>query len=163
LPNEASAPAVLFGGTGFIGRHLAQALVARGHRRVVLCDIAPPAWRTNPEMEFLERDVRRPVEVDALDEPPLVFNLAAVHRTPGHEDHEYHETNERGAEEVVAFCERHGVRDLWFTSSIAVYGPTEDAVTEQSPLAPVSAYGKSKAAAEATHERWARGAEGAGW
>jgi nucleoside-diphosphate-sugar epimerase len=160
LSNEAKAPAVIFGGAGFIGRHLAHALVARGHRRVVLCDIDAPRWRMSEEMVFLSRDVRRPLEVDGLDASPLVFNLAAVHRTPGHEDHEYHVTNERGAENVVAFCERHDVGELWFTSSIAVYGPTEDAVTEASPLAPVSAYGKSKAAAEATHEEWARARPG---
>jgi GlcNAc-P-P-Und epimerase len=156
LSNEAPVPAVIFGGAGFIGRHLAHALVARGHRPVILCDVAPPTWQLSEDMVFLARDVRRPLEVDGLDATPLVFNLAAVHRTPGHEDHEYHETNERGADNVVAFCERHEVRDLWFTSSIAVYGPTEDAVTEDSALAPVSAYGKSKAAAEATHEAWAR-------
>lgn len=28
-----------------------------------------------------------------------------MHRTPGHEDHEYFETNIRGAENVVAFAE----------------------------------------------------------
>ena len=37
---------------------------------------------------------------------------------------------------------------LVFTSSISVYGPTEDLVSEQSPTAPVSAYGRSKLAAE---------------
>jgi GlcNAc-P-P-Und epimerase len=160
LSTDSAAPAVLFGGAGFIGRHLAHALIARGHRRVVLCDIAAPRWPMAEEMEYLQRDVRRPLHVGGLDAPPLVFDLAAVHRTPGHEHHEYHETNEEGARQVVAFCERHDVTDMWFTSSIAVYGPTEDAVTEDSPLRPVSAYGRSKAAAEAIHAEWVHGAPG---
>ena len=151
---------MLFGGGGFIGRHLAHALVARGHDRVILCDIAAPRWAMTEAMEYLHRDVRQPLEVRGLDRPPLVFDLAAVHRTPGHEDREYHETNETGAREVVAFSERHGVTDLWFTSSIAVYGPTEDPVTEESPLLPQSAYGLSKAAAERIHEAWARAQPG---
>ena len=37
-------------------------------------------------------------------EDDVIFNFAAVHRTPGHEDHEYFETNIRGAENVVAFA-----------------------------------------------------------
>ena len=39
-----------------------------------------------------------------------VFNFAAVHRTPGHEDHEYFETNINGAENVVAFAEKYNKR-----------------------------------------------------
>jgi nucleoside-diphosphate-sugar epimerase len=153
-------PAVLFGGAGFIGRHLANALVARGHRRVVLCDIAPPRWAMAPGMEFRHCDVRRPIQLDGLDAPGLVFNLAAVHRTPGHPDHEYHETNELGARHVTGFCHEERVTDLFFTSSIAVYGAGEAAVTEASPLQPNSAYGRSKAAAEDTHEEWARAEAG---
>jgi GlcNAc-P-P-Und epimerase len=158
---DAKAPAVLFGGAGFIGRHLAHALVARGHQRVVICDIAPPAWELSAEMEFRSCDVRDPVDLDGLGPaPPLVFNLAAVHRTPGHADHEYHETNERGAENVTAFCDRRDVTDLWFTSSIAVYGASEAPVTERTPLRPASAYGRSKAAAETIHEAWAHARTG---
>jgi len=107
-------------------------------------------------MEFRRCDVRAPIELADFDAPPLVFNLAAVHRTPGHADHEYHETNERGAENVIRFCDRHGVTDLWFTSSIAVYAPSEAPLTEDGPLRPESAYGRSKVAAEAVHESWAR-------
>ncbi len=103
-------------------------------------------------MRFHRCDVRRPIELADVDASALVFNLAAVHRTPGHADHEYHETNELGARHVTGFCEATGVTDLWFTSSIAVYGATEAAVTEASPLQPATAYGRSKAAAETIHE-----------
>ena len=157
---EAKASAVVFGGAGFIGRHLAQSLVERGHARVLLCDIAPPRWELGPQLRFVPCDVREPIALDGVAARPLVFNLAAVHRTPGHEDHEYHETNERGAEHVVRFCEQHDVDELWFTSSIAVYGPTEAPVTEATPPQPASAYGRSKLAAEAIHADWARARAG---
>src|SRR5256885_10959409 len=55
-----------------------------------------------------------------------VFNLAAVHRTPGHPDHEYYDTNVAGALNVTAWCESQEIDSLAFTSSISVYGPTED-------------------------------------
>lgn len=47
-------------------------------------------------------------------EDDVIFNFAAVHRTPGHEDHEYFETNIRGAENVVAFAEK--IHEKWQNS-----------------------------------------------
>ena len=39
----------------------------------------------------------------------MIFNLAAVHRTPGHPDYAYFETNICGAENVTAFAEKYGM------------------------------------------------------
>ena len=43
---------------------------------------------------------------------------------------------------------------LLFTSSISVYGPTEEARDESGPLMPESAYGRSKQMAEEIHRLW---------
>jgi nucleoside-diphosphate-sugar epimerase len=48
------------------------------------------------------------------------------------------------------------VKTVVFTSSISVYGPCEETVSEESPLSPVSAYGRSKRLAELIHNRWVR-------
>jgi GlcNAc-P-P-Und epimerase len=151
--------AVVFGGAGFIGSHLTAALTAAG-ASVLVADIEPPKRGLAEGARFARCDVREPIEQEPDGPDPLVFNLAAVHRTPGHPDHEYFETNVAGAENVTAYCERHSVGSLFFTSSIAVYGPTEIAVTESSPLEHTSAYGASKARAEEIHSAWARGGEG---
>ena len=68
---------------------------------------------------------------------------------------EYHETHEAGAQHTVEFCRAHDVRRVWFTSSIAVYDPSELPKDEASELMPVFAYGKSKARAEEIHRMWA--------
>jgi nucleoside-diphosphate-sugar epimerase len=145
--------AIVFGGSGFIGSHLVASLTSAG-ASVTVADIEPPA-RPSEGARFIEADVREPIAFapDAAD--PLVFNLAAVHRTPGHPDHEYFETNVAGARNVTEFSAAHGVTSLWFTSSISVYGPTEEPCSESSPLRPTSAYGRSKLEAEQIHRAWA--------
>jgi nucleoside-diphosphate-sugar epimerase len=144
---------LILGGAGFIGRHLAYQLSSQPQSRTVVFDHARPGYELPQNVEFVQGDVRKPIAIDGF-KPDLVVNLAAIHRTPGHPDNEYHETNEAGAEHAVHFCTVHDVQRLWFTSSIAVYGPSEQPVDEQSELAPVSAYGKSKVRAEEIHQDW---------
>lgn len=148
--------AVIFGGAGFVGTHLAEQLAGDGFD-VTLADIADPVRPvpTGIRREFV--DVRKPIALE-VKEPALVFNLAAVHRTPGHPDNEYYDTNVAGALNVAAWCERAGARKLAFASSISVYGPTEVEKDESAEPAPNSAYGRSKLLAERIHEDWqARG------
>jgi nucleoside-diphosphate-sugar epimerase len=150
--------AIVFGGSGFIGTHLAASLTGAG-ASVTIADIQPPA--PMPEgARYAPVDVREPIAFEPDRPGSLVFNLAAVHRTPGHPDHEYFETNVAGARNVTSFCAAHDVGSLFFTSSISVYGPTEEPRTEASPLQPTSAYGKSKLEAEGIHREWVEAGEG---
>jgi GlcNAc-P-P-Und epimerase len=156
--SSSTRSAVLFGGSGFIGRHLVEELVEQGYSEIVVADVKPPGWRMPTGARYVPCDVRSPVEIE-LGESPLVVNLAAIHRTPGHEDHEYLDTNIKGARNVADFATRAGCTHLWFTSSIAVYGASELPLTEESALEPKTAYGRSKLAAEEIHEQWARAAD----
>ena len=90
-------------------------------------------------------------------EDDVIFNFAAVHRTLGHEDHEYFETNIRGAENVVAFAEKWNIKKIVFTSSIAPYGAAEELKKETTLPTPNTAYGISKLVAEKIHEKWQNG------
>jgi len=130
-------------------------LAVRGARDIVVVDIAaPPEDAMFAGSRYVYGDVRRPIDPALASGPALVVNLAAVHRTPGHADHEYFETNVTGAQNVVRFCEATGSRRLWFTSSISPYGPSEEPKSEDATPAPVSAYGKSKLEAETIHRAW---------
>lgn len=150
---------VIFGGTGFIGSHFALHLVQRGvAKQVILADIALPRKDfilSDPAISNLAIDVRTAPQTWPLPKQvDLIANFAAVHREPGHENHEYYETNLPGADNVCAFAEQVGCHQIIFTSSIAPYGPTESVKTEHSTPAPISGYGGSKLAAEKIHMGW---------
>lgn len=151
--------AIVFGGSGFIGSHLCRALLEKyPDDEIHIVDLRAPLVREE-RVHWVNADVRRKFSMQATN-VRHVFNLAAVHRTPGHEDHEYFDTNVAGAEHVTAFCEAVGAKSLVFTSSISVYGPCEELVDESHDLRPTSAYGKSKLAAEEIYREWAGGGNG---
>ena len=153
---------IIFGGNGYIGTMLARHFAAAGHfDELVLVDVKKPAHSLPERTRFIEHDVRKPIagELAALT-AEWIFNFAAVHREPGHEPHEYYDTNLHGARNVCAFATATGCQNLYFTSSIASYGPTTGPTSEASPNYPKTPYGITKHAAELIHEVWLRSVEG---
>lgn len=152
VPEPVGAP-IVFGGSGFIGTHLLRRLVASGGAQPISVDIRDPK-NVVPGVDYRRADVRDLRDFAVPGRISTIYNLAAVHTTPGHPDHEYYETNVLGATEVAAFARRMSVSEIVFTSSISVYGPGEETKSESSPLAPVSPYGRSKMLAESIHRAW---------
>lgn len=150
---------LVLGGAGFIGGHLLRRVADAGTGPLICLDLRAPT-RPVPGVDYRIADIRQPFD-EAVPEPiGRIYNLAAVHRTPGHTDHEYYDTNVAGAINACGFARRRGVGQMLFTSSIAVYGPREEPCDESTALAPTSAYGRSKALAEAIHRDWVEAAEG---
>lgn len=144
---------VVLGASGFIGTRLVASLAARPEVQVKALDILPPRARVTG-VSYVDADVRLPIPGEVGEGARLIYNLAAVHRTPGHPENEYYDTNIAGAINTVALAEACDIRTIVFTSSISVYGPCEDAVDEASPLRPYSSYGRSKRLAEMIHRQW---------
>ena len=166
---------LIIGGSGYVGYRWALRLAEKKiFDRIVLADMRPPTqgrdaalrrpdiaaqcpYQLPDKTEFVQCDVRKPLaqQLPSLH-PDWIFNFAAVHREPGHERHEYFDTNLPGARNVCAYAEAAGCNHILFTSSIAVYGPTTGPTSEAAPTYPVSPYGISKLAAELIHEGWRR-------
>lgn len=142
--------AIIFGGSGFIGTHLAEDLKSRNFE-VTIADLVPPK---NNTLKFVFCDVRNEIDIELDSNPEIVYNLAAVHRTPGHAPSEYYETNIKGAENITRWATDNAINKIVFTSSISVYGPNEDLLDENSTPLPISDYGKSKLIAEEIHNKW---------
>lgn len=155
---------IIFGGSGFIGTHLIHLLKETHPADNIYCldivmpgeeGVVPGIVEKNDGVIYERIDVRKKIEYEIeTTEDDVVFNLAAVHRTPGHEDHEYFETNIRGAENVTEWCEKHNIKKMVFTSSIAPYGASEELKTEDTLPTPNTPYGISKLVAEKIHEGW---------
>ncbi|WBL80303.1 NAD-dependent epimerase/dehydratase family protein [Bradyrhizobium xenonodulans] len=150
-----SSQAIIFGGAGFVGTHLAERLVAsQAYSRIVSIDIGQPR-ATVPGVEYLHHDVRETIDARiANGKPADIFNLAAIHVTPGHPEGDYYNTNILGAVNVCKFANATASRNIVFTSSISIYGPNENELDEDATPAPVSAYGRSKLSAEKIKLLW---------
>ena len=149
--------AVVLGASGFVGTRLLHRLVTNGATGLRAIDMLPPR-AILPGVRYGSLDVRAPIPAEWAADASVIYNLAAVHRTPGHAGSEYFDTNVAGALNTTALAVECNVETIVFTSSISVYGPCEREVSEVSPLNPISHYGRSKLLAEEIHRRWLLGA-----
>lgn len=149
---------ILFGGAGYIGTHLARHFLKDSQvHRIHILDLRATDLR-DEKISYRNVDVRQPIQSNFVERgtESLIFNLAAVHREPGHDAKEYFDTNISGAENVCRFAEDILCKTIVFTSSIAVYGPSSLESDERSPLYPETPYGISKLVAEKIHIAWMR-------
>jgi len=157
--------AVIFGGTGFIGSFFAVHLIEnKKFDKVFLFDKQSSnnsGFNHREEMIqrhkniiYVEGDVQQTIIFNPDMHISLIANFAAVHREPGHLDHEYFDCNIAGAENVCKWAEKNNCNKIIFSSSIAPYGPSEVPKDEKSMPCPKTAYGSSKLAAEKIHQIW---------
>lgn len=124
---------LITGGAGFIGFHLAEALLAQGYQVRVLDNLSAQAHGQlrrrpvflNPEVELLIGDIRNPQAMSrALADVDTVFHLAA---SVGVEQSmyaltEYTNTNTLGTATLLEGLLHQPVRRLIVASSMSVYG-----------------------------------------
>jgi UDP-glucose 4-epimerase len=145
---------MLTGGAGFIGAHVAQALMASGHGVVVLDDLSTG---------LAERVDGLPlVKADLTAEPEALAAAMAAHGVTGvvhlaakkavaesvERPVHYYEQNVGGTASLMRVAAAAGVRHVLYSSTAAVYGDASGLVDERSPTVPSNPYGASKLAAE---------------
>ena len=144
------------GGAGFIGSHIASALVERGDRVRVLDNLST-GHRSNlnhlgDSVEFIEADL---LEVDAVSQAvegvDCVFHQAALASVPRSVEAPL-DTNAAcvtGTVTLLDAARRAGVRRLVYAASSSLYGDVATSSKRESDLpAPISPYGAAKLAAE---------------
>ncbi len=158
-----SKRAIVTGGAGFIGSHVADALLADGYEVRVIDDLSSgSAERVPSGAELIELDiVNEPALLEAFDSfpPQAVYHLAAQASVvvsvedPGRDS----EVNVRGTLNVLQAAGAHGAPVVFTSTGGALYGDEAPRPTPEDRIpAPLSPYGASKWAAEAYVRTWAR-------
>ncbi|WP_193184632.1 NAD-dependent epimerase/dehydratase family protein [Nisaea sediminum] len=143
---------LITGGCGFIGGHLAHALVREGHRVTVLDDLSSGQEDNLPPGADLERGcvtdgARLSVIARQCDGLVHLAAIASVEAAAANPDRA-EAVNLGGTRNAVAAARTHGI-PLVYASSAAVYGDAgSDPVAETAKCAPLSAYGEHKLKSE---------------
>jgi UDP-glucose 4-epimerase len=145
---------LLTGGAGFVGSHVAEHLLARGHQVIVVDNLSSGKRENVPEgAHFFEEDIRSGCEVVFREfRPEVLCHQAAqmdVRRSVREPDFDAG-VNVLGTIRLLQYCVKYGVGRVIFASTGgAVYGEqAEFPAPEDHPQYPVSPYGVSKLAGE---------------
>lgn len=153
---------LIVGGAGFIGSHLADALLERGHTVVCVDNFSLGTkenishLKDNDKFILYEADAANIIELENVfekEKPEYVFHLAAnsdIQASAKKPEIEY--KNTYSTTFVLLSCMRkYEVKKLFFASTSAVYGDKRNVVLEEntSNLEPISYYGAAKLGSEA--------------
>lgn len=146
---------LLVGGAGYIGSAIAFHLLDQGHAPGILDDFSTGSRAAVPRGAYVqegdcgdETSVRR--ALDAF-RPDAVIQLAASVRVDESMTNpwKYYHNNTVKSLGLFQACATHGVRDIVFSSTAAVYGePAQALIDETVATLPVNPYGHSKLASE---------------
>ena len=151
---QRSRRAIVTGGAGFVGSHLADRLIEEDFEVLVLDDLSTGlSGQVPPRARFEAIDIAMgPLdEVMAAWRPAVVFHLAAQASVPLSADDPARDlaVNGFGTYRVTEAARNAGAERLVFVSSGgAIYGETDRPATEGTTPAPASYYGIHKLLAE---------------
>ncbi len=157
---------LLTGGAGFIGSHVAEALLRRGDQLTLvdnLHDFYSPLWKKE-NLQDIQRagnfdfhladicDKQRLREVVSQSRPELIIHLAARAgvRPSIEEPNSYVDVNISGTLNLLELCREFQIRNFVFGSSSSVYGATSRAPFSEDhvELRPISPYAATKLSGE---------------
>lgn len=151
---------IIFGGDGFVGRHLVPLLLDEG-QEVIVADIHKGDYRHYAKARFVQCDVTDPAAVEAVGIRPddMVYNLSAKMLSPIQVRAKRHDfffpVNFHGTENIIHAMDKAGARNLVHYTTDMIYGHTVTyPMTEDHPVNPLGEYGLSKLKTEELAAEW---------
>lgn len=152
------------GGAGFIGSHIVDQCIARGHEVAVIDNLwaggGGKEQNLNPKARFFHADITDDAALQTIfDEvrPEVVSHQAAQASVAISTKNPQYDArvNVIGLLNVLTECTRIGTRKIVFASSGATYGtPERLPINEETPQRPESPYGITKMGAEYYLRYW---------
>lgn len=149
----------VIGGAGYIGSHTVYELIDDGHEVVVIDNLSTGQREAvHKEAKLLIGDITNFEQLDDLiakeqKEGPFdaVMHFAAKIVVPESVEQplEYYHNNVEGVRVMLAVMAKHGIKNVIFSSTAAVYGQPEHGVCHESDeTKPINPYGETKLASE---------------
>lgn len=139
------------GGSGFIGTRLVDLLLAQNHEVVIFDKVKSDKY---PELSTVA-DVRCVDSlINAAKGMDCIYNLAAEHADNVSPISLYYDVNVQGAVNVIKAAEENSLKNIIFTSSVAIYGLDRGSPNESIDAQPFNDYGHSKYQAELEFNKW---------
>lgn len=138
----------IIGGSGFVGSRLINLLGPTNCR-----NLDKNQSLLYPKITSIG-DIRNIDEIIIDKDSSFVVLLAAEHRDDISPSQLYYDVNVNGTENVLKAMDIAGVKNLIFTSSVAIYGLNKNNPNENHEPDPFNHYGKSKFKAEQAIKKW---------
>lgn len=141
---------LITGGAGFIGSHLADALLSLGHDVTIIDNLSSGTREFVPQkVHFIEKDIRDNDLSRIFDENhfDVIYHEAAQTMVPISIQNPAYDADENimGLLNILECARTHGIKKIIFSSSAAVYGDNLSLpLTERETPAPESFYGLTK-------------------
>ncbi len=138
------------GGAGYIGGHLVKELTEAGYQVVVLDNLSSGKRENiDPRAVFIEGDLADTnllKDIFAANKFDAVFHMAASVEVEESvkEPQKYFDNNVSNTNKLLNAMAEAGCKKIIYSSTAAVYGESQNPITETSPLHPSSPYGASK-------------------
>ena len=122
--------AIVTGGAGFIGSHMAEFLLDNGFEVAVIDDFSNgqkdnvDIFKKNPKYKFYEIDISKEFDDSIFKNADYVFHMAALADiVPSIENPiKYHNANVTGTIRILEASRKHSIKKLVFSASSSCYG-----------------------------------------
>jgi len=157
--------AVVTGGAGFIGSHMAELLLEKGYEVVAIDDMSNgqqanvDMFKDNPNYTFHKIDLSKDFDDSMFKDAAYVFHFAALADiVPSVEQPlKYHNANVTATIKVLEACRRQNIKKLVYTASSTCYGiPDSYPTPETAEIKPQYPYALTKYLAELYVMFWHR-------
>jgi nucleoside-diphosphate-sugar epimerase len=138
------------GGAGYVGSSLAHYLLIYGHKVTILDNFmygydSILSFVNDSDLEVIKQDIRNPIDAKKYD---VIYHLAAVSGLPACEANRSasYQINVEATDNLVKSLSKSQI--MVYASTTSFYGKSGEVCNEESPIDPVSWYGKTKYQAE---------------